>query len=323
MRSDREAVATSLRRLAFVSASIAMSTVVLLGVMIPMLIHSALRAQINSDRIFEPCYSSGTTTWQFLHELNVSPSTREKRASNPGSATHGVKNAYVWPNVDLGCAKQYGPPGLPGRPGADGLDGIDGTNGAPGIPGKDGINENQREPCWICMKAQQGPPGPPGPKGRPGQPGSPGEHGYSPVGLPGPPGEPGLPGLTGAPGAKGVPGNLGYAQENIIVGDPGPPGPPGAPGFPGAPGTPGAPGLKGPPGYLLGTPGLDGAPGKAGAPGAMGPPGPPGASVFCDHCPEPVLQSGYNSSSADRVKVIPSDTTEEFLKKQASHILKN
>uniref|UniRef100_W6NG11 Collagen triple helix repeat domain containing protein n=1 Tax=Haemonchus contortus TaxID=6289 RepID=W6NG11_HAECO len=326
MQTDREAVASSLRRLAFVSASIAMSTVVLLGIMVPLLIHSALRAQINSDRIFEPCYSSGTTTWQLLRELNVSPSLREKRDNSRRSVASGVKLEYGGPyaGTAMGCVRQFGPPGPPGRPGVDGIDGMDGASGAPGLPGKDGIPEDKREPCWICQKAQQGPPGPPGNKGRPGLPGFPGEHGYSPVGVPGPPGDQGLPGVQGAPGPKGNPGSVGYSQESVLVGEPGPPGPPGPPGFPGAPGQPGQPGPKGPPGFIPGNPGWEGSPGTPGAPGEEGPPGLPGVGPICDHCPEPVLQSGFGGDSRQKVEVVPSQKAqEEVLKKAMSNILKN
>lgn len=46
---DRQEVALSLRWLAFASSSIAVSTVILLAVMVPILIHQALRAQVSTS----------------------------------------------------------------------------------------------------------------------------------------------------------------------------------------------------------------------------------------------------------------------------------
>ncbi|VDL77572.1 unnamed protein product, partial [Nippostrongylus brasiliensis] len=186
---SREAVAVSLRRLAFVSASVAMSTVILLSIMIPLLIHSALRTEMNSERLVEPCYSSAATTWRLLQELNIPQRGREKRATARGYVTQ--QYAQNGQNGPSGCAvRQYGPPGPPGPPGLDGIDGYDGTPGKDGAPGRDGIAESDREPCWICDKAQPGRQGPPGYKGRPGPPGDPGLNGLSPAGPPGPPGQP-------------------------------------------------------------------------------------------------------------------------------------
>lgn len=324
---DRQEVALSLRWLAFASSSIAVSTVILLAVMVPILIHQALRAQVNSENLFEPCFSYSSTTWRLLHELNVSPTAREKRGAHYGY-NMGVSSGPVYQqdNVQRGCQKQFGPPGPPGQPGKDGYDGRDGVPGNPGSAGKDGIAEQNREPCWICEKADQGPPGPPGIKGRTGAPGIPGRNGLSPAGPPGLPGDQGPPGIDGDIGPPGPPGDVGGLENSVVVGEPGPPGPVGMRGFPGPPGPQGNPGPEGSPGFIVGEPGIDGLPGRPGAPGVQGPPGPPGGGLSCDHCPEPLLQSGINDVSAKGLKspiqVNPSKYLEEVLKNKAAKIKK-